>query len=120
MTETIKKNKPIKNQFSIRRNSMCPCNSGEKWKKCCLEVVKFEQKMSNFVYYIHNKMSYLANLELRTITSNAINNNRLPYLWSWLEKNSRLLPKVDIDIILRMTNNYDDESRQKFIKKIGK
>lgn len=74
--------------------------------------------MSNFVYYLHNKMSYLANFELRTITSDAINNNKLSYLWSWLEKNSHLLDKVDIDGILRMTNNYDDESRQKFIKKI--
>lgn len=116
MTEAVKKNKPIKNQFIIGRNNMCPCNSGKKWKKCCLEKINFRQQMIKFVYCNQNKMPSLAQEELKITINMLVNNNKLSLLWDWLEENTGILNKDNVNTIIGMTKSCDDESRQKFVK----
>lgn len=41
-TFRFKKQRPIVKDYSIRRNDPCPCGSGKKYKKCCLQSGKYE------------------------------------------------------------------------------
>ena len=34
--------KPITKEHNIGRNDKCPCNSGKKYKSCCLNTGEFE------------------------------------------------------------------------------
>lgn len=36
------KTRPIVKDYHVRRNDPCPCGSGKKYKKCCLESGKYE------------------------------------------------------------------------------
>ena len=42
--------------MKIGRNESCPCGSGKKYKKCCLNKSD-EQRLAEAVAYIQTKMS---------------------------------------------------------------
>ena len=34
---------PSRREYKIGRNDLCPCNSGKKYKNCCLKTGKYEK-----------------------------------------------------------------------------
>lgn len=43
MPTIIRKTRPMVREYKkIRRNDLCPCGSGKKYKNCCLESGRFE------------------------------------------------------------------------------
>lgn len=111
-------NKPIVKNFTIGRNDNCPCKSGKKWKQCCLEVLKFNQKMFQVVYLNESKMPVSADMELKKIIKDLILNNKISRLWDWIEKNAaKNLTKENIETITGMTRIYEnDETRKKIMR----
>lgn len=41
-TFRFRKPRPVVKDYNVHRNDPCPCGSGKKYKKCCLDSGKYE------------------------------------------------------------------------------